>query len=268
MRFWILTTTLALGTTAATPSAGPNALTPSRLSVGADTVHVEVGSPLVNGSVYQPHVGRVVQLRITGERTDTTADWLNTLVIGDSAGRVVHRWHTGGWSGQPGAKRNEFNLWSTFDGRTLALLGWHLKGGGGFEARLAVDGKTVRGTLKPPASDTVQHVQFELPEAGFASGAADLIPYAVGLREGLTMTLPLWSPPGRKFERETWTVTARDTVQFDGRAVPSWVMEQFAPGGTTAKGRIWFVDEPPYVVQWDVLHEDGTLVRMIGMKGG
>lgn len=247
-------------------ATSPIALRPDR-PVDADTVHVAVGSPLVNGTVYRPHVGRVTRLRIADGRTDTTAVWVNTLVIGDSAGRAVHRWYTRGWSGAPGGPRNRFDLWSTFDATTLALLGWHLKGGAGFEARLAVDGRSVRGTTRPPDAPAAQPVEFELPEAGFASGAADLIPYAVGLREGLTLTLPLWSPPGRKFETETWTVVARDSVAFDGRTVPSWVMEQHAAGATRAKGRIWFVDEPPYVVRWDVFGDDGAVVRMIGEKG-
>lgn len=244
------------------PPAGQSSDRPSA------AVHVPVGSPLVDGSVYQPHVGRVIRLRIEGDRIDTTAVWTNTLVIGDSAGRPVHRWHTSGWSGPPGGARNRFDLWSTFDGKTLALLGWHMKGATGFEARLAADGRTVRGTMKPPSASEPQPVEFELPEAGFASGAADLIPYAVGLREGLTMTFPLWSPPGRGIETQTWTVTKRDSVSFDGRTVPSWVMEHFDAGEPDAKGRIWFVDEPPYVVRWDLFGEEGVVIRMIGEPAG
>ena len=252
----------ALFSAATLPSAHP----PIRPPADADTVHVPVGSPLVAGSVYQPHVGRVIRLRIEGDRTDTTAVWLNTLVVGDSGGRAVHRWHTGGWSGPPGGARTRFDLWSTFDAKTLALLGWHMKSAAGFEARLAIDGRQVRGTTKPPSASEPQPVDFELSEAGFASGAADLIPYAVGLREGLTMTLPLWSPPGRAVQTQIWTVTGRESIAFDGRSVPSWVMEHFDAGGPSAKGRIWFVDEPPYVVQWDLFGENGVLIRMIGEK--
>lgn len=263
-------TAVALLATASVPPASlppasvPTASVPTASVPSADTIHVPVGSPAVDGSVYRPHVGRVTRLRIEGDRTDTTAVWLNTLEIGDSAGRPVHRWLTSGWSGPPGGARNQFDLRSTFDGRTLALMGWHMKAGSGFEARLAVDGRSVRGTMKPPSAAEPQAVEFELPEAGFASGAADLIPYAIGLREGLTMTLPLWSPPGRTLETQVWTVTGIQQIEFDGRTVPSWVMEHFDVGDPAPKGRIWFVDEPPYVVQWDLFPEEGVLIRMIG----
>ena len=262
-----LLTTAAVPTTTVPAAAAPTTALPTARTAAdptADTLHIPVGSPAVDGSIYQPHVGRVTRLHMEGGRTDTTAVWLNTLELGDSAGRAVHRWLTSGWSGPPGGARNEFNLRSTFDARTLALLGWHMKTGSGFEGSLAVDGRRVRGAVKPPSADGPQQVDFELPDAGFAAGAADLIPYAVGLREGLTMTLPLWSPPGRKLETEVWTVTGIEQIAFDGRTVPSYVMEHFAPGDPKAKGRIWFVDEPPYVVQWDLFPEEGVVVRMIG----
>jgi hypothetical protein len=80
------------------------------------------------------------------------------------------------------------------------------------------------------------------------------------------MTLPLWSPPGRSVETQIWTVTGRESIAFDGRSVPSWVMEHFDAGDPSAKGRIWFVDEPPYVVRWDLFAENGVVIRMIGEK--
>lgn len=254
---------------AATVAAAGVALlaAPPAAAQTGDTLHLAVGSPQVNGAIYRPHKGRVVRLVIDGARVDTTADWLNTLVIGDSAGRTVHRWHTGGWSQGPSGTRNRFDLWSTFDGRTLALLGWRFEGGSGFRASLAIDGAAVKGTVKPPAAAEPNAVDFTLPEAGFASGAADLIPYAVGLRDGLTMTLPLWTPPGQKMERQIWTVVGREPFAYEGRRVPSWVMDHFTPGNPKAQGRIWFIDEPPYVVRWELYQQDGKVVRMEGLKG-
>lgn len=229
----------------------------------ADTLHLEVGSPRVNGGVYRPHAGRVVKLRVAGGRTDTTAVWTNRLVIGDSSGRAVHRWHTAGWGRQPGGARGSYDLWSTFDARTLALLGWHLKTEKGFEVRLGADGRAVRGTRRTPADSTPVPIDTTLPRAGFAAGAADLIPYAVGLREGVVMTLPLWSPPGAGVKTEVWRVTRRTPVEFAGRRVPSWEMEHYRPEDGRLLGRIWFIDEPPYVARWDLFHEDGATDRMI-----
>jgi hypothetical protein len=229
-----------------------------------DTVHVEVGSPLVDGAVYAPHSARVVKLLVRGDRVDTTAVWTNRLEIGDSAGRRVHRWLTAGWGGPAGGKRVGFELRSTFDARTLALLGHDLRSESGAGWKLAVDGSTVRGLRRTPADTTMRPVELTLPRAGFAAGASDLIPFAMKLREGLVMTLPLWSPPGTEVHDEIWRVTRRGTYAFEGRDVPSWEMEQYGPEDGRLRGRIWFIDDAPYVVRWDLFNEDGSIVRMIG----
>ncbi|HXH05248.1 MAG TPA: hypothetical protein VNI83_01530 [Vicinamibacterales bacterium] len=116
-----------------------------------DTPRTEIGSSAVDGEVYVPHSGRVIRLLIDGEEVDTTADWLNRPEIGDSAGRRVQRWHTGGWSLGPGGKRVRFDLRSTFDAKTLAVLGWQLESGSGARIGFAVDGRAVHGTRKPAA---------------------------------------------------------------------------------------------------------------------
>ena len=58
----------------------------------SDTVFVEVGSSVIDGSVFKPHAARVRVYR--GD--SLTAEWVNELVLGDSAGRKVMRWVTTG----------------------------------------------------------------------------------------------------------------------------------------------------------------------------
>jgi hypothetical protein len=236
-----------------------------------DTVRVEVGSPLVNGTVYPAHDGVVTRLRIDGDRVDTTGRWTNILVIGDSAGRAVHRWHTSGTTRGPGGRDVPYDLWQTFDARTLALYGYHLRSGNGTHIQLAIDGVRVRGTRRTPADSAPRSVDITLPRAGFVSGASDLIPQAVegGLREELVITAPIWSPQAGTVELQMWSVRRRTTVEFDGRQAPAWEVEHYS-ADRALLGTIWLVDDPPYMVRWDIAAREGggPFTRMVGERRG
>lgn len=232
---------------------------------GPDTLRLDVGSPAVNGGYYAPHVGRNTVMRIAGSRVDTTGSWTNTLVLGDSAGLAVHRWHTVGTFRNAASATVRFELWQTFDARTLALYGYHLRSELGEETRLAVNGRRVRGTRRPDADSAVKVVDFTLPRAGYPAAAADLIPPAVTLREGLVIVMPVWTVPTQAVVEQTWVARRRTTVPFEGRPVPAWEFDVHSATGMR-EGTVWFIDEPPYMVRWDVFGAQGELTRVIGVK--
>lgn len=239
---------------------------PAQASPARDTVRLEVGSPAVKGTFYPEHRGITTSLRIEAGRTDTAGRWLNVLVIGDSAGIPVHRWHTGGTTRGPDGRPVRFDLWQTFDARTLALYGYHLQSGSGNLLRLTIDGRRVRGIHRPRADAPERAVDLTLPRAGFVAGAVDLIPQAVGLREGLVLTIPVWSPPADSVVTQVWAVRRRTTVEFEGRQVPGWEMEHYSTGGQR-QGTIWLIDEPPYMARWDVATGGGRITRYLGERG-
>jgi hypothetical protein len=132
------------------------ALAPVSTPPVADTIRIEVGSPLIDGSVYQPHRARV-RVHLNSLDTPPTNEWTNELTVGDSAGRRVARWVTLGQfdsAGTPG-----FDLRQTFDLVSLAPLGYRLRTRAGADISLAIDGKRMRGTRKtrtarPPSRST------------------------------------------------------------------------------------------------------------------
>jgi streptogramin lyase len=230
-----------------------------------DTVRIEVGSPLVDGSVYPAHSGRVTRLRIEGQRVDTTGSWTNHLEIGDSAGTPVHRWHTTGTVTSDNGGRTRFELWQTFDARTLALYAYHLRSDQGALIRLSIDGRRVWGIRRAGGDSLVTTVDFMLPRPGYVGGAVDLVPQAIagGLRVDVAMRLPVWSPPSDKIMEQVWAVRRRTTTEFEGRQVPAWEMIHFAPDGVQ-RGTIWLIDQPPYMVRWDLEAASGRITRFVG----
>ena len=57
-------------------------------AAAADTIRIEVGSPLVNGRVYKPHRARV-RVHLGSTDNPPTNEWTNELTLGDSAGRPI-----------------------------------------------------------------------------------------------------------------------------------------------------------------------------------
>lgn len=226
----------------------------------ADTIRLEVGSKLVNARVYKPHKARV---RVHGDSgaANPTAEWINELTLGDSAGRPVMRWVTTGRQ-NPG-KSNEltWELRQTYDGETLTPLGYAAKSSMGTFSSFAFDGNRVIGKKKGPRDSTVVDVDQTIERRGFMASATDLVPLAVGLKPGTVMTAPVWAPGMKTAETRIFTVIGEENVEVEGARVRAWkVEERHADGRMYATW--WLLDHSPYMVYGEVIRPDGSLQKI------
>ena len=227
-------------------------------AVPADTLRLEVGSPEVDARRFAPHAARV-RVYVGGDTL--VAEWTNELAVGDSAGRAVHRWVTKGTQYPPGGAPVTWELRQTFDATTLAPLGYARGGSSGASASIAIDGRRVRGTRRL-ASGAEERVEVELDRPGFVAAASDLVPLAVGLREGAVMSAPVWSPPMATTEMRIFTVLGRTEVDVEGARVRAWKVEERRDPERTLVATWYLVDEIPYMVYGEVPLPDGRVRRM------
>ena len=85
------------------------------LALVADTIRIAVGSPAVNASFMEPHRARVIVERQVGSSWEVSAEWINELTVGDSAGKRVQRWVTTGTRQQPGGGQIKWQIFQTYD---------------------------------------------------------------------------------------------------------------------------------------------------------
>ena len=225
-----------------------------------DTIRLEVGSPQVDGRVYQPHAARV-RVRIGSDTARVVSEWTNELSVGDSAGRQVHRWVTRGTQNTPGGPVS-WELRQTFDARTLAPLGYHRTASNGMYARYAIDGNRVRGVRKLPADRVESRVDVTVPRMGFIASASDLVPLAVGLREGTVMTAPVWGPNMPDSDLRVFTVVGRSTMNVEGTRTAAWKVEERRHADRSLTATWYLVEGSPYMVYGEVPLPNGTTQLM------
>jgi hypothetical protein len=226
-----------------------------------DTLRLDVGSPAVDARRLAPHAARV-RVYVGSGPDSLAATWTNELTHGDSAGRAVHRWVTKGTQYRPNGDSLRWELRQTFDARTLAPLGYARTASNGASASLVIDGRRVRGTRRAAADAAVERVDVEVDRAGFVAAASDLVPLAVGLKDGVVLTAPVWSPPSARAEMRVFAVLGETDVDVEGSRVRAWrVEERRHPEGTLVA--TWYlVDEIPYMVYGEVPLPDGRVRRM------
>jgi uncharacterized protein (TIGR02246 family) len=227
-----------------------------------DTVHVEVGSPLLDGRVYQPHAARV-RVWVGPGQGRMRAEWTNVLTFGDSAGRQVHRWVTTGTQVTPAGDTVKWELRQTYDARTLQPYGIARTSSTGATSSLRIDGRTVTGTIRPSANAPAQAVQYEIERPGFVASASDLVPLAVGLRPGAVIVAPIWGPAMQsRSEMRAFTVLGRTDVDVEGTMVNAWKVEERKLADGVLVATWWLLDRSPYMVYGEVPLPDGTVQRM------
>jgi len=227
----------------------------------SDTIRLEVGSRDVRGGVYKPHAARV-RVRVGPPEGPTTAEWTNELTLGDSAGRPVMRWVTKGTRTAPGGGTTTWELRQTYDAKTLAPYGYHSTSSTGAFTQLKLEGTHVHGT-KRAAGDTVdQRVDVTLDRAGFFAGASDLIPTAVGFKEGLVITAPFWSPAMTKAEVRIFSVIGRVPLKVEGEDVVAWKVEERRHADRQMLATWYLVDPSPYMVYGEVPLPNGQVQTM------
>jgi hypothetical protein len=240
---------LAVGTATPTPGAAP----------ASDTLHLEVGSPEVDALYFVPHRAR--NSVYIGDATTPSVTWTNELTVGDSAGLRVHRWVTKGTQ----ANGTTWELHQTYNGRTLAPLKWAQRSSAGADSRLEIDGTRVRGVLKGPGEAPANPIDRTIPRAGFVASASDLVPMAVGLRAGLVMTAPIWSPQSTTVESRVFTVLRQESVKVEGVDVMAWRVEERVHATGELKATWWLIDVSPYMVLAEIPLSNGQTQRITGV---
>lgn len=225
----------------------------------SDTLRLEVGSPEVDALFFPSHRAR--NTVYIGDSTTPSTSWTNELLVGDSAGRRVHRWITRGTQ----ANGATWELLQTYDGRTLAPLRWARTASTGFDARLEIDGTRVRGVWKTPNDAAPADIDRTIPRAGFISSATDLVPMAVGLREGAVMIAPVWSPQGSDVVDRVFTVLAEEPVMVEGESVVAWKVEERDRTTKKLVATWWLTNASPYMVLAEIPLANGQTQRITGV---
>jgi uncharacterized protein (TIGR02246 family) len=228
----------------------------------SDTIRVDIGSPLVDGRVYKPHAARVRVWVGPGEGR-MRAEWTNVLTVGDSAGKAVHRWVTTGTQLSPTGDTVRWQLRQTYDARTLQPYGIARTSSTGQMSSFRIDGKAVTGTTRANASAPVQNVSYEIERPGYVASASDLVPLAVGMREGAVILAPIWGPGMQtKSEMRVFTVIGKVDVNVEGTTVNAWKVEERKQGDQRLLATWWLLDKSPYMVYGEVPLPDGSVQRM------
>jgi hypothetical protein len=234
------------------------------LALVADTLRIAVGAPSVNATFMEPHRARVIVERQVGNGWEVSAEWINELTLGDSAGKRVQRWVTTGTRQMPGGGQIKWQILQTYDHTTLAMYGYYYTSSAGADIRLSMDGPRIRGKRKTPSDAAHSDVDITLSEAAYYAGASDLPPVAAGLAEGKVMIMPVWQPGMQQIERRTFTVTGRKEVKAGDTTWNAWVVEERAMrGGTVLLLATWYMtDKAPYMVYAEQTLQDGTRQRI------
>jgi hypothetical protein len=224
-----------------------------------DTVRIEVGSPLLDGSVYKPHRARV-RVHLNSLDTPPTNEWTNELTIGDSAGRKVARWVTLGQFDEN--KVPGFDLRQTFDWVTMAPLGYRLKTRAGVDVSLAIDGNRMRGTRKLPNNPEVQQVDQVIPRMGFIASASDLVPLAMGMEAGKVIIAPVWGPNMATAESHIFTIVGKVPTMVEGTEWQAWKVEEYRESDRKLLSVWYLLEESPYMVGGENYLANGQVQKM------
>jgi hypothetical protein len=223
-----------------------------------DTIFAEVGSPAVDARFFQPHAARVKVYR--GD--SLVQQWTNELVVGDSAGRRVHRWVTTGERVEQNPNRPLSVLRQTYDARTLAPLGFSSQVNNGAFTRVSVDGNRVVGARRTAADTTLIPIDLTIERPGYFSGASDLVPIAAGLRTGSVIVSPMWSVNAVKPDYRVFVVLGDTTVNVEGSMVRARKVEERRRTDGSLYAEWYLMREKPYMVYGEVLLPDGRRQRM------
>ncbi len=226
-----------------------------------DTIRIEIGSKQLNGKVYAPHAARV-RVRIGSDTSRIVNEWTNELTVGDSAGRAVHRWVTKGTQMPANGQPVTWELRQTYDAVTLQPYGYHSTRSNGARSQLTINGTSVKGTRVMPGDTTVHKVDITLDRGGFFAGASDLVPAAVGFKEGRVIIAPVWSPTATKAEWRVFTIKGKTPVNVEGTQVVAWKVEEHREADKQLLATWYLLDSTPYMVYGEVPLPNGQIQRM------
>ena len=162
----------------------------------------------------------------------------------------------------PGGGTTTWEIHQTYDARTLAPLGYARSSSAGGYMRLRIDGTKVSGTKRNPGDSVEQKVDLTLDRPGFIASASDLVPLAVGLKEGAVMTAPMWGPNMTRSELRIFTVAGKGPVTVEGTSIVAWKVEERRHADRQLLATWYLTEESPYMVYGEVPLPDGRVQRM------
>jgi hypothetical protein len=160
-------------------------------------------------------------------------------------------------SGKPG-----YELYQTYDHRTMQPYGYLLTSKSGARIQLAIDGNRLRGTRRTPNDTVTRNVDEALPKMGFVAGASDLIPGAVGFKAGRVIIAPFWGPNMKAAEMRIFAIIREEKIEVEGTEVTAWRVEERRESDKHLLATYHLLDKSPYMVAGEVYHPDGTVDRM------
>lgn len=235
--------------------------TPQSTGATEDTLRLEVGAKEVDGRVYAPHAARVRVWVGPGEGR-MRSEWTNVLTHGDSAGRKVHYWVTTGTQVTPAGDTVQWELRQTYDAITLAPYSIVRTATNGARSAFQIDGTRVRGTRRASATAPEEQVDYTIDRAGFVASASDLVPAAVGFKEGRVISVPIWGPNMTRSEQRVFTVLGKADVNVEGTIVNAWKVEERRHSDKKLLATWYLLDKSPYMVYGEVPLADGSIQRM------
>lgn len=227
----------------------------------SDTLRLEVGAKEVDGRVYAPHAARV-RVYVGPGRGRMRAEWTNVLTRGDSAGRPVMRWVTTGTQYPENGPAVTWELRQTYDAITLAPYGIVRTSSAGLRTALRIDGRQVTGTRRMSANGPEEAISYQIDRPGYVASASDLVPLAVGMKEGRVIIAPIWGPPMTAAEMRVFTVVGKVDVDVEGTTVNAWKVEERRQADQRLLATWWLLDKSPYMVYGEVPLADGSVQRM------
>jgi hypothetical protein len=214
-------------------------------------LRLEVGAAQVDGRVYPPHRAR--NRVYPPNATTPVTSWTNELTIADSAGVRVMRWVTLGT--QPNGVT--WDLRQTYDARTLAPIAYSYRNSAGVEKMFTVNGTHVTGHIRTPNDSVARPIDWTLPRLGFMASASDLVPPAVGLREGAVIHVPVWSADSTAPVQHYFRVLPQRTVEVEGEMVLAWPVEERVEETDHLEATWYLVDRSPYMVLAEIPTPNG-----------
>jgi hypothetical protein len=120
----------------------------------------------------------------------------------------------------------------------------------------------VRATKRVPGDTTEQPVDLTLDKPGFVASASDLLPAAVGFKEGAVMLAPFWSPAMTKSEMRVFTVIGKTPINVEGTDMNPWKVEERRHADGTLLATWYLLETSPYMVYGEVPLPNGQTQRM------
>ena len=228
-----------------------------------DTIRLELGSPEVDASYFQPHAAKVrVHVKSPNGEERVRAEWVNVLVPGDSAGIKVHRWVTTGVQRLANGDSVNWELRQTYDAKTLAPYGIARTASNGAASSFRIDGTTITGWRRAGASAPQRDTTWTVAQLGYVASASDLVPLAAGFRAGKVMIAPLWGPGMPAAELRIFSVIGEENVNVEGETVKAWKVEERRESDRALQATWWLLSRSPYMVYGEVPLPGGSLQRM------